>query len=80
MLLFVQLLLKMLSGMTNPHQSDLGVHCLHMNFVRNLSVQNFRTSTIPLIQGLHLFLEIFSIQGGLTTLSSPPIIKIVNHL
>ena len=30
-------------------QSDLGLHSLHMPFVRNFSVQNFRTFTVYII-------------------------------
>ena len=45
-LLFVQLFLAILSGTTNSIDPDLGLHCLHMSFVRHFGVQNFRTFTV----------------------------------
>ena len=33
---------------TAPKQFDLGLHCLHMPFVRNFGVQNFRTFIVVL--------------------------------
>ena len=44
--------LKLLSGMANsedPDQTDQGLHCLHMPFVRNYGVRNFRTFTGAII-------------------------------
>ena len=57
---------KLLQGMTNsvdPDQtapsavlkehSDLGLHCLHMQFVKNVNVQNFRTF---IFRSLYIFI------------------------
>ena len=39
--------IKILCGMAKSQdQSDLGLHSLHMLFVRNFGVQNFRTLTM----------------------------------
>ena len=49
----MHLCLRILYGMANSvdpdqpqEQFDLGLHCLHMPFVSNFGVQNFRTLTI----------------------------------
>ena len=52
---FLQLYLKIHSGMANnvdPDQTAQGLHCLHNHFVRNFGVRNFWTFTVVTYHGV----------------------------